>query len=189
MEVMLTFQAKHRKKKKTFTNIKHLVLTRNIVHPQRKTKWVISIVIWRMWGVTTGFHEALKKRKNKLREQHQGWTKFLHRRKVLQVQSKDSRLKCEAADFLKLLFIYLFGGQSKVLFSSQTENYTSDQRKRDRVGTLCYNKTGWFFFPFYFSLVLINWARHADVLLRLEHLRMLSGMNSLEIYCKASLLW
>lgn len=44
------------------------------------------------------------------------------------------------------------------------------------------------FFPFYFSLVLINRARHADVLLRLEHLRMLRGMNSLEMYFKTSLL-
>lgn len=69
MEVMLTFPAKH---KKNLSNIKHLVLTRNIVHPQSKTKWVIPIVIWRMWGVITGFHEALKKKKNKMREQHQG---------------------------------------------------------------------------------------------------------------------
>lgn len=156
MEVMLTFPAKHKKpQKKPFTNIKHLVLTRNIVQPQSKTKWVIPIVIWRMWGVTTGFNEALKKKKkNKLREQRQGWTKFLQWRKVLQVQSKDSGLKCKAADFFKNLFIYLFRGRSKVLFSSQTENYASDQRKRGRVGTLRYSKTGWYFF----SLLLFTCA-------------------------------
>lgn len=151
MEVMLTFSAKYKKKKKLSLTLNTLFWPGTLFTPRAKLNESFQLLFGECWVSLPAFMKRWKRKIISWESSTKVEPNFYRKKNAASTEQR-LQIKMRGRFFFLLLFIYLFGGQSKVLFSSQTENYTPDQRKRDRVGTLRYNKTGWFFFPFTFHL-------------------------------------